>query len=398
LRITYLYQYFGTPAGSWSTRVYELSRRWVEAGHQVTVITAPYKKSDIKINKFINVQQFDGIKVIIINSGDNNLLPIWRRALNALVFALVSSFYHLKIKADITIASSGPITIGIPALIGKWLARKRYVFEIRDLWPAGAVELGLIRSKWLVSLGYYFERKCYNHSILLVPCSDGMDRNIKLRFPNIDTLVIPNACDIELFNRDADFKFPNWYNPLKVTFIYAGSIGLMDACIEIVYGVNESKFKDLIQVVIIGNGSEENFLKSEIARFGLDDQIKVIGLMPKVELVAWYRVAKASFVLFKNYETLSTSSPNKLFDSLAAGVPIVQNTDGWIKDLLEIYNCGLSVKPNNCYSFASAIDRIIQDPQLADTMGERSKKLAFEKFNREQLSNIYLNKLIDLSR
>lgn len=69
MKITYLYQYFGTPKGSWSTRVYELTKRWVQEGHEVTVITAPYEKSDTRANGFVSEQWVDGIRIIVIDSG-----------------------------------------------------------------------------------------------------------------------------------------------------------------------------------------------------------------------------------------------------------------------------------------------------------------------------------------
>ena len=70
MRILFFYQYFGTPKGGWSTRVYELCRRWVAAGYHVTVVTAPYEKSDITASGFISRKQIEGIDLIIINAGN----------------------------------------------------------------------------------------------------------------------------------------------------------------------------------------------------------------------------------------------------------------------------------------------------------------------------------------
>jgi glycosyltransferase involved in cell wall biosynthesis len=398
VKITYLYQYFGTPAGSWSTRVYELTRRWVEEGHEVTVITSPYTKSDINTNRFIDRRLIDGINVIIINSGDNNLLPTWKRILKALIFALASCYIHIRTKTDITIASSGPITIGFPALIGKWFSKKKFIFEVRDLWPIGAIELGLINNKTLANIGLYIEKICYNNSECVVPCSEGMSLNIKERFPDISTLVIPNASDVKLFKSKKYFTFPDWFDPLKKTFIYAGSIGFMDSCMEIVHGLNESINKSNIQVIIFGKGSEEFELRNEINRLKLDNQIKVLALVPKSELVAWYQISIASFVLFKNFNVLSTSSPNKMFDSFAAGVPIIQNTTGWIKDLVDENICGFNIESNNPKSMALAIDSIFENDTLQKKMSNNAFLLANQRFNRDNLADEYLKKLVSLSR
>ena len=93
MKITYLYQYFGTPKGSWSTRVYELTRRWVKNGVEVTVITAPYDKSDIKSKGFIHSKLVKGVKVIVINSGDSNQYSFLKRVYKALIFSLVSIYF-----------------------------------------------------------------------------------------------------------------------------------------------------------------------------------------------------------------------------------------------------------------------------------------------------------------
>ncbi len=64
MKILYFYQYFSTSRGSWGTRVHEFTSEWVKKGHSVTVITSVYAKSDLKASKFIEVQTFDGVKVM----------------------------------------------------------------------------------------------------------------------------------------------------------------------------------------------------------------------------------------------------------------------------------------------------------------------------------------------
>ena len=160
MKITYLYQYFGTPKGSWSTRVYELSRRWVQAGHDVTVITAPYEKSDTRANGFVSEQWVDGIRLVVIDSGDDNRISVWRRVWRAIIFALVGTYYNIRIKSDIVIASSGPITIGIPALMGRIVKRSPIVFEVRDLWPDGGIEMGLIKGAFKKECNYHNKYLC----------------------------------------------------------------------------------------------------------------------------------------------------------------------------------------------------------------------------------------------
>ncbi len=391
MKITYLYQYFGTPKGSWSTRVYEMCKIWIEQGVEVTVITSPYDKSDIVSNKLISKMKIDGITLIVINAGDSNRFGILKRAYRAILFAIISSYYAIKLKSDILIASSGPITIGVPGLLGKFFSKKKLVFEVRDLWPGGAVEMGLIKKRNLKKLFFKFEKYCYNQSALVVPCSLGMEKDILIRFPNTNTLVIPNACDNKLFQSEVkEFEFPNWLNSDSKILLYTGSLGLMDACDEIIEGFNLIEEKQNIHLVFIGDGTERAELENLVNKYVLNDNIHFLGLIPKTDVIEWYRKAIVSFVVFKNYYSLSTSSPNKMFDSFAAGVPIIQNTKGWIYDLVENKNVGINIESRSPISMKNAIEIFTTHEIDMSELKRNVFKVANHDFDRNYLAQKYL--------
>jgi hypothetical protein len=90
MKIVYFYQYFSTPNGSWGTRVYEFASQWVKEGHEVTVVTSVYSKSDLKAVRFLETQWFDGIQVKIINVQIDNKQPVLKRIRSFLQYALMS--------------------------------------------------------------------------------------------------------------------------------------------------------------------------------------------------------------------------------------------------------------------------------------------------------------------
>src|SRR5690606_3863248 len=385
MKILIFYQYFGTPKGKWSTRMYEMTRRWVNQGHQVTVVTSPYEKSDIRAKEFIERQNIDGIELIVINSADSNRDGIVKRMCKAMVFSLMSCYYALTVKCDVVIASSGPITVGVPALLTKWFRHKPMVLEVRDLWPDGAIELGKLNSEVLRKIAIWFEKLCYKNAALVVPCSKGMEEGVLRKYPQANTMIIPNASDVELFSAvsDEDSKKPARYAEKKL-FLYAGSLGLMDEVEQVIEGMRLVKNPDVLWLVI-GEGAERKHLESLVSKYQLTN-IEFLGIMPKTEVIKWFSRVEATFVTFRDLPVLHTSSPNKMFDSFAAGVPIIQSTKGWIKDLVELSQCGINVEPDKPEQFAAAIESIANNRTYRDRLAVNARRLAENEFNRDILA------------
>ena len=396
MNILIFYQYFGTPKGGWSTRMYELPKAWIAEGHQVTVVTTPYDKSDIKATKFIDKQFFDGIEVIIINIKQSNKHALLYRAFTFLLFSVISIYYGLSRKFDVMLCSSGPITIGLPGIFAKiFRPKKILVFEVRDLWPAGAIQLGLLKNKFIIKLAYYFEKLCYKKADLIVTCSKGMTDSIKSRFPLTNLLTIPNACDYDFFQVvDPAFSLPDWAVNKKI-FIYTGSLGLMDDCIQIIKGIELIKNDDII-FVFIGEGKERVSLENYVKENGIINTY-FLGLIPKTSVRSWLQNAYAAFVTFKNIPVLQTSSPNKMFDAFAAGVPIIQSTQGWIKELVKNENCGISVDPQKATEMQDAILKLFIEQGLRNNMADNCRRLAKTDFNRKLLADKYIGEMIKVS-
>ncbi|WP_433863473.1 glycosyltransferase family 4 protein [Sphingobacterium thalpophilum] len=395
MKILVFYQYFGTPKGKWSTRMYEMTRRWVDRGHKVIVVTSPYEKSDIRAKKFIEYQKVDGIDLVVINSADSNRDGMIKRIYKAIVFSLISCYFSLTIKCDLVISSSGPITVGLPALLARWFRAKPMVFEVRDLWPDGAIELGKLNNRWMKRAAIWFEKMCYRNSALVVACSKGMEEGVRQKYRRAKTLVIPNASDVELFSNldEQDREIPKKYEGKKL-FLYAGSLGLMDEVEQVIEGMRLVQ-DPRVQWLIIGDGAEKKYLENLVTAYNLSN-VEFLGIMPKIEVIKWFSRVEATFVTFKDLKVLHTSSPNKMFDSFAAGVPIIQSTKGWIKELVEHAECGINVDPYKPQDFAAAIECIVNNKEYRDRLGANAKSLAETVFNRDNLSIKYLEALIGL--
>ncbi len=383
MKIVYFYQFFSSPKGSWGTRVYELGRRWVARGHEVTVVTSIFYKSDLEATGLVSEQSFDGIRVKILNVRISNKHSFLKRVWTFLLYSVLSTWYALRLPADVVIASSGPITVGLPGLVARYLRRRRLVFEVRDLWPEGAIELGVLKNPLLKWLSFRLEKACYRAASLIVTLSPGMADHIARKHGLTHALSVPNAADNVLFgNEAATLVRPEWAVGRKLA-IYTGNIGAVNhsgylfAAAEIL----AARGNEEIMILLIGDGQLRESLARRIAETGLEN-IRILGLMPKGELVAWVRAAMVSLVPLKGTPILDTSSPNKLFDSLAAGVPVIQTTGGWIRDFLEEERCGYTVDPERPEELADLLVALAGDEPTRATMGENAARLARSRFDK----------------
>ena len=375
--------------------MYELSKRWKSKGAEVEIITAPYFKSDVKTTRFFENQLVDGIRLTVINSGDDNRLSVYNRAVRSIVFSIISTFLVLIRRYDVLIASSGPITVGIPMLFAHFLRRKKTVFEVRDLWPEGAIQMKKINNLLLIKLARAFEKTCYFNADAVVTASPGMrDGVLNVLSTKEKVFVFPNASDIELFQIPRT-KPSDFIESLdgKSIIIYAGSLGEMDECETAIRAMGYFRNSQLT-LVFIGDGVDK-FKLEELAQ-QINDNIYFTGLIPKTEVVKWYSIADASLVGFKDYPVLATSSPNKMFDSFAAGVPVIQNTTGWIKKMIDEHGGGYNVDYQSVESYIDAFSQVLNDKVDLDRQGQHAYDLACTRFNRDSIANNYYDLLVSI--
>lgn len=388
MKVLYFYQYFTTPKGSWSTRAYEFARRWAAAGDEVTVVTSVYYKSDLQPDSFITERIVDGIRVIILNIPVSNQQPLWRQAWTFVQYAVLSTWFALKEKADVVLASSGPITVAIPALAARYLRGLPFVFEVRDLWPEGAIQLGLLRNRLLIRLLRALERFCYRSASVIVALSPGMADWIRQRYGFRHLEVVTNASDCDLAERAAQngFQLPEWAREKKLA-VYAGSLGRMYGCSQLIELAKELSLLQGsdIALVVIGAGAEGDRLKAEAQARELKNMI-LVGQQSRESVFGWLGAAVCSLSIFDRAAVLETSSPNKLFDALACGVPLVQDTQGWMKDLLEKEQCGITVPRGDTRAMAEAVLELARNEELRQRLAANARRLGRERFERGLLA------------
>jgi len=385
MRIVYLYQYFSTSEGAWGTRVYEFTRNWVAQGHEVTVISSIYAKSDLKAKGWVSNQVIEGINVKVINVLIDNRQRVLKRIWTFIQYAVISSWFAVSLKADVVVASSGPITVGIPGLMAHWFRRRNLIFEARDLWPEGAVKMGLLKNRLLIKVAYGFEALCYKNAEAIVGLSPGIQQHIQQRFPKKNVLSVTNAANISLF------ATPQTYQGAITPFSYAIYFGNIGAVNHSTYLLDAAALllatgRTDIQILIIGDGQLKQELQARAQREQLSN-VTFLDLMPKSSLVAYIQTALVSVIPLKPIPVFDTSSPNKLFESMAAGVPVIQTTQGWIKEFINQHQVGFTVDGHVPQQLVDVLIQLKDNPEQTKQMGARAGAVARNFFDKDFLAN-----------
>lgn len=348
MKIIYLHQYFKFPNESGGTRSYDLAIGFVSSGHSVEIITSTSEKKHKTGKRWVQIEQ-NGLVVHYIYIPYGNHLTYFRRSVVFFQFLWFSAFKLLSLKGDVLLATSTPLTIGIPALIKKLIHKTPFVFEARDVWPEAVIAIGALKNKILQKILYKLEAVIYNNAEAIVPLSVDMKYSIVSRYPKLGIKPIKVIENISEINR-----FQNGFNKAasvlnekigcipRFTVLYAGTFGRVNG-IDYVLDLAEKLIliDPSIIFVLIGDGAEKKAIIQSASDKGLlNKNIFILDSVSKQELPQLYFECAmgSSFVI--PIKELWANSANKFFDTLAAGKPILINHKGWQKEVIAKENIG----------------------------------------------------------
>lgn len=388
MNILYIHQYFLTPDEPGGTRSYWLAQELIKNGHEVTMLT-----SSSKFEENIKNVLVDGINVIYIKEEYDQNMSIARRLKAFVSFMYKASHIGFQQKnVDLIIATSTPLTIGIPALILKWFKKIPYVFEVRDLWPEVPIQMGAIRNRWMIKATRYLEKTIYRNARHVIALSPGMQDGVLQYIPIEKTSMIPNMAKMdEFWPREKNQVLMEKLGLRNDTFkvVHFGSLGKANGAHTIVESAKLLKAQNDVEFLFVGGGSAENELIAEVQKNQLEN-VKFLGKFPMKEVSEIVNFSDVSVISFLNLPILYTNSPNKLFDSLSAGKPIIVNSAGWTKDIAEKYQCGYYVDPENPQELADKILFLKNRPEIVSEMGKRSRELSEKVYDKSILTKQFV--------
>lgn len=394
--ILYIHQYFKTPKEPGGTRSYWLAKALIKEGYNVTMIT-----TSNRIKNNVEKTIIDGINVIYLKVAYGQEMSIIKRLFSFSIFMFKSTYYaFLQKNIDLVFATSTPLSVGFPALVIKKIKKIPYVFEVRDLWPEVPIQMGAIKNKLIKKLLIWFEKLIYKNAKHIITLSPGMAKGVLKYESALKVSMIPNMSKIDSFwPREKDFNLMKRLGLKTKSFklIHFGSLGIANGAFTIIESAILLKNNDDFEFVFIGGGSTEHELKDMCKKYNLKN-VHFLGEFPLDKTSEIVNSCDVSIISFLDLPILSTNSPNKLFDSLSAGKPIIVNSAGWTKDLVEKHSCGFYVKPNYPDELVNKVMQLKENTNMMKIMSENGRLLAETVYDKSILCNeflIVINKVIN---
>lgn len=388
MNLVILSQYYPPEVGAPQTRLSELARLMVLEGDSVTVLTAmpnyPTGKIYAGYGGLLKRESFDGVNLVRTFIYPTQRTDFLRRLTNYFSFVISSAVFgtFLLKRADVLLVESPPLFLG---LSGVWLSlvkRAKLIFNVSDLWPESAVQLGILRrNSFFHTLSSWLESFCYRQSWLVTGQSKSIIKNIQARFPNCQTYHLSNGVDTRRFPAAG-----NGYAPQSSSIngqcvvMYAGLHGLAQGLGQVLLAAEDLGEDSRFKFVLIGDGPEKNMLIEQATARGLSN---VEFREPRRAHEIPDLLASSDIVLVPLTSYLVGAVPSKLYEAMAGGRPVILVASGEASEIVNAYQAGITVEPGDIKALVQALKTLVGQPQLRQTMGENGRRAAEQHFDRE---------------
>ena len=329
MRITFLCQYFPPEMGAPSARTFEHARHWANLGHDVTVVTGfPNHPTGIirpeYRGQFVKRERVEGIDLLrtwvycAANKG------FFRRILNFFSFFFSSLILGALMtrQPDVVVGTSPQFFCAVAAYYLSRIKRVPFVFEVRDIWPQSAIEMGVLKNRWLIRALEAIEMHLYTQAALIVPVAESTREYL------LGKGVAPEKIKIITNGVDAGYLASDSIAPedvrrqlgLEDKFVvsYIGTHGMAHA-LEVVLNVAERFRHDPgLHFLFVGEGAEKSNLKKLAAALSLTN-LTFLDQQSREQLLGYYRASDVSLVPLRRLTIFRKVLPSKLFELMGVG-------------------------------------------------------------------------------
>lgn len=389
MSVLIIHQHFNWPSEGGALRSYFLAKALVEKGIRVQVLTASKKKGNA-------IEKIEGIEVHYLPIEYANRFGFWKRIVSFLKFVVGCIRVSGKF-SDVSLcyAISVPLTVGLAARWIKWRYHVPFIFEVGDLWPDAAIELEVIKNDLLKKILWRMERRIYSEATSIMALSPSIAEAIQKKIPSAKVHIIPNMSDCDFFK--PEIKEAKLEETVKVkgklVVSYFGAMGFANGLGNVLACAKECQKANLpVHFILAGDGAERDNLIHQSQELQLTNLV-FHSFQNRDGIRDLMNVTDVVFVSYSQAHILETGSPNKFFDGLAAGKPIMINFGGWLRTEIEEGSCGFFVDPNDSSSILPKLSQLHSSDQLK-AYGVRARQLAEKKFSRDKLSEQWVQILL----
>ena len=381
MHILLIHQSFAAIDEPGGTRHHEIAQYLVKQGHRVTIIASPVSyltgKSEPTQSR---TKEQSGIKIVRVYTYSALHRSFLHRIFSFLSFMVSSFIVGLRVKkVDIVWGTSPPIFQSLTAWALARIKRTPFLLEIRDLWPAFAIAVGVLHQPMLIKASEWLERFLYRHADLVVVNSPGFIQHTQQRGAKKVELV-PNGSDTSMFDPQ---KIGNSTKDSSREFIalYAGAHGMSNDLGIVLQAAEMLKERADINIVLLGDGKEKPALQNLAQNLELTN-LQFLPPVPKNEMPAALAGADACIAILKPIPLYGTVYPNKVFDYMAAGKPVLLAIEGVIREVIEEAGAGIAIPPGDPAALADGIKYLADHPDEGQAMGSRGRNHIKQHFNR----------------
>ena len=405
MNVIYLTQVFEVKRDPGSERHFYFCKYLVQRGHTATAITSnvDYKRATSKYpggGWRVN-HQIEGVDVWYVYSYANFRGSLVKRFWYYLTYFFTTMLAGLLVKKpDVIYAVSTPLTVGFLGYCLSRLRRVPFVFEVTDVWPDAAIAVGVVRNRLLIRAAHWLEMFCYRKAARVVALSEGIRDNIITKgIPEDKVLLITNGVDPTLFQPsltvDADCARLRQELGFEDHFVcmYLGAHGAYNALWTIIDVAEVLRDDPRYLCVLVGDGDEKPRLQAMAQERRLTN-VRFLPPVPRMNTPALLQTADVFLLPNRRGEFYTLNLPNKLFDFLAGGRPIVVAGRGESGDLVERAGAGCVVPAEDGAAMAAAVIELANlDGTQRAAMGASGRQYVGEHYNRDKLSKIFLDTL-----
>lgn len=399
MHVLLIHQVFVSPKEAGGTRHLEFAKHCHNNGINVSIVASDLSYlSGRKITKRKGIVKKESVENIPVYRAYT--YPSLHTSYIMRVFSFCSFMFTSIVAAlragpvDLVMGTSPPIFQALSAWAVAKIKRVPFLLEIRDLWPAFAIDMGVLKNPILIWLSKRLESFLYAQADhILVNSPAYRDYMIQRGISSKRVTLIPNGVDVGMFNANGNTIRSELDLNGKFVVTYAGALGQANDIPTLLRAADNLKSNNNIHFLIVGDGKERLNLE-ELARQRKLSNVTFTGARPKTDMPGFLSASDVCVAILQNIPMFKTTYPNKVFDYMAACKPTLLSIDGVIRKVVEAADGGVFIPPGNANALSKAITELAEHPHRASEMGQSARRYVSAHFDRRQQAY----KFIDLLR